>query len=168
MRAPGASVASVGDAWSLRSDLVRVLLQRVSEASVAVDGENVAVVGRGLLALVGVRHGDTTADAEWLAAKIAKLRVFADSEGKTNLAIGDVDGEVLAVSQFTLYGNVDKGNRPSFIGAAEPEIARSLFDHFAATLASHGVRVSTGRFGHYMHVRLLNDGPFTLVLDHPA
>ena len=161
-------MAPVGGARSLRSALVRVLLQRASEASVAIDGETVASIGRGLLALVGVRHGDTPADADWLAAKIAKLRVFADSDGKTNLAIGDVGGEVLVVSQFTLYGNVEKGNRPSFIGAADPDIARSLFDHFRTALENHGVSVSSGRFGQYMHVRLLNDGPFTLVLDHPS
>jgi len=147
---------------------MRVVLQRVSRAGVAVDGEHVASIGPGYLALVGVGHDDAEADAEQLATKIVGLRIFRDAEGKTNLDLGSVGGEVLVVSQFTLYADTRKGRRPSFIGAAEPERAAALVEHLARTLEAAGVRVGRGVFGAEMVVSLDNDGPFTLVLDTSA
>jgi len=145
---------------------MRVLLQRVSRAAVVVDGAETGAVGRGFLALVGVAHGDDANTAGKLAAKTARLRVFADDAGRMNLALGDVDGAVLAVSQFTLYADTRKGNRPSFVAAARPEQAEPLYEalvrHLRDTLGAS--RVSTGVFGAEMKVRLLNDGPVTVEL----
>ncbi|ACM04468.1 D-aminoacyl-tRNA deacylase [Thermomicrobium roseum] len=144
---------------------MRVLLQRVSEASVTVDGTLVSSIGQGVLLLVGVRHGDDRATAEWLAHKVAHLRIFEDEAGKMNRSLLDVGGSALVVSQFTLYADVRKGRRPSFIEAAPPNEARPLVDTFAETLRALGVPVETGVFGAHMDVALVNDGPVTIWLD---
>ena len=144
---------------------MRVLLQRVSRAGVAVDGVERGAVGRGFLALVGVAHGDDVAAAHKLAAKTARLRVFADDAGLMNLALGDVGGAVLAVSQFTLYADTRRGNRPSFTGAAPPEQGEAVYEAYVAALRAEGVPVETGVFGAHMQVELLNDGPVTILLE---
>jgi len=144
---------------------MRAVVQRVNEAAVEVDGQRVAAIGRGFLVLAGVQEGDTEADADYLAAKVADLRVFEDAEGKMNLSLADVNGEVLAVSQFTLLADCRKGRRPSFVAAARPEQAQQLFDRFVSQLRERGVPVQTGRFREHMHVSLVNDGPVTLLLD---
>ena len=147
---------------------MRVLLQRVSAASVTVDAAPVAGIGPGLLLLVGIRDGDNQDSLPWMARKIAGLRVFPDSAGLMNLSVRDTGGEVLAVSQFTLYGDTRKGNRPGFTAAARPEIALPLFENFCANLeAEVGKPVSRGVFGAHMQVALTNDGPVTLMLEHP-
>jgi D-tyrosyl-tRNA(Tyr) deacylase len=147
---------------------MRVVLQRVARASVTVEGERVAAIGRGLLLLVGIGADDEEGEGERLAEKVAGLRVFADADGKMNLALGDVGGEVLVVSQFTLYGDLRKGRRPSWTGAAEPGIAAERVEAFARALESRGLRVARGVFGAHMELDLLNDGPVTLVLDGAA
>jgi len=147
---------------------VRVVLQRVRRASVAVDGAEVASIGLGSLLLVGVGHEDTEADAEQLATKIAGLRIFRDADGKTNEDLAAVGGEALVVSQFTLFADTRKGRRPSFLGAAEPGRAAELVEHLAAKLEVAGVRVGRGDFGAEMAVDLLNDGPFTVLFDTRA
>jgi D-aminoacyl-tRNA deacylase len=144
---------------------VRALIQRVSRAAVATAGEPVSAIGPGLLALVAVGHGDTAQDAAWLAGKIARLRVFGDADGRMNLAVADVGGEVLVVSQFTLYGDVSRGNRPSFVGAAEPVAGERLVEAVAAELEALGVPVARGRFGAHMQVELVNDGPVTIWIE---
>ena len=144
---------------------MRALLQRVTQATVVVDGQAVGQIGHGWLVLLGVGHGDTSAIASALADKVAGLRCFEDAEGKTNLSIRDVGGAVLLVSQFTLYADTSRGRRPGFTNAAPPELANSLVDHFAATLSNHGLPVETGRFAAHMQVSLVNDGPFTIWLD---
>ena len=144
---------------------MRIVLQRVSRASVGVDGEATGTIGRGLMLLVGVGRGDAPDDAERLAEKVANLRVFEDADGKANLALADVDGEVLVVSQFTLYGDVRKGRRPSWTDAEDPAVAAEHVEAFAAALEARGLRVARGVFGAHMQVDLVNDGPFTLVLD---
>jgi D-tyrosyl-tRNA(Tyr) deacylase len=144
---------------------VRALIQRVSEASVSVAGERVAAVGRGLLVLAAAGPGDGRPEAARLAAKIARLRVFADTAGKMNRSLLDVGGEALVVSQFTLYGDVSRGNRPSFVGAAAPEEAARALEALADGLRELGVAVGTGRFGADMQVALVNDGPVTIWLD---
>lgn len=144
---------------------MRVLLQRVSRAAVAVDGAEVGAVGRGFLALVGVTHEDDETAARRLAAKTARLRVFADDAGLMNLALGDVDGAVLAVSQFTLYADTRRGNRPSFTDAAAPEQGESLYEAYVEALRAEGVQVETGVFGAHMRVDLVNDGPVTILLE---
>lgn len=144
---------------------MKVVLQRVSRASVTVDGTLVGRIGPGFVLLVGITHGDTTAQIEWMARKIAGLRLFEDEDGKMNCGLDDVDGAILAVSQFTLYGDARKGRRPSFIGAARPEHAEPLFDHFVASLRHHGLDVATGVFGAVMDVAIHNDGPVTLILE---
>jgi D-aminoacyl-tRNA deacylase len=147
---------------------MRVVLQRVARASVTVEGERVAAVGRGFLLLVGIGAEDGEGEVERMAEKITGLRVFADAEGKMNLALGDVGGEVLVVSQFTLYGDLRKGRRPSWTGAAEPGLAAERVEAFARALESRGLPVARGVFGAHMEVDLLNDGPVTLVLDGAA
>lgn len=147
---------------------MRVLLQRVSEASVHVDEVLVGAIGPGLLALVGVGVGDGLAEAQTLAAKVAHLRIFEDAEGKMNLAVGEVGGGVLVVSQFTLYADTRKGRRPSFIGAAPPAEAAALVHAFAAALRDLGLPVATGQFQAHMRVALVNDGPVTIWLDSAA
>jgi D-tyrosyl-tRNA(Tyr) deacylase len=145
---------------------VRIVLQRVSEASVAVGGERVSDIGPGLLLLVGVATGDGEAQADWLTEKVAGLRIFNDENGKMNLSVRDVEGGVLAVSQFTLLADTRKGKRPSFVHAAPPEEAAPLFDYFCERLRAAGVsRVETGSFGAMMEVALVNDGPVTIVLE---
>jgi D-tyrosyl-tRNA(Tyr) deacylase len=144
---------------------MRILLQRVSRASVTVDGDCVGAIARGYLALVGVTHSDTPATAARLAAKTARLRVFADAAGLMNLALGDVGGEVLAVSQFTLYADARKGNRPSFTCAAPAEHGEAVYKAFVEALRAEGVPVKTGVFGAHMQVELVNDGPVTVLLE---
>ena len=144
---------------------MRVVLQRVTRASVAVDGDILSEIGPGLLALVGVGRGDSPELADRLAEKVAGLRVFEDDDGKTNRSLADVDGGVLVVSQFTLYGDVRKGRRPSWIDAEDPDEAERQVERFADALASAGVRVGRGSFGAHMSVELVNDGPMTLILD---
>ena len=145
---------------------MKALVQRVSEASVTIDGEVVADIGSGYLVLFGVTHGDTAAMADKLASRIVKLRIFEDENGKTNKSIEDVAGSVIVVSQFTLYADTDHGNRPGFSAAARPDLAVPLYERFVADLkaALGPERVGTGRFGADMKVRLLNDGPFTVEL----
>jgi D-tyrosyl-tRNA(Tyr) deacylase len=147
---------------------VRLLLQRVSRAEVRVDGAVAGAIGRGLLALVGVGPDDTAAIARDFARTTAELRIFADAEGRTNLSVIDVGGEVLAVSQFTLYADTSRGRRPSFLRAGPPELGRALFESFAADLEACGVPVARGVFGAEMAVELVNDGPFTIWLDSDA
>ncbi len=140
-------------------------MQRVSSASVQVEGRTVGEVGRGLLVFVGFAAGDGGEELEWMASKLRGLRVFADEEGRMNRDVGEAGGEMLIVSQFTLYGEVTRGRRPSFIGAAPPDEARSLYDRFVDTCRSGSVPVATGEFGAKMEVSLSNDGPVTLVIE---
>jgi D-aminoacyl-tRNA deacylase len=144
---------------------MRAVVQRVSEASVTVDGEVVGSIGPGLCVLIGVTHGDTRAQADKLARRLATLRIFADDAQKMNCSVLDVGGQVLVVSQFTLYGQASRGNRPSYSLAARPEEAEPLVERVSATLREQGIYVANGRFGANMDVRLLNQGPVTLILD---
>ncbi len=144
---------------------MRVLVQRVSRATVSVDGEVRSSIGLGYLLLVGVGRGDEAAQVDRLADKIVGLRIFRDVDGKTNLAIADVGGEALVVSQFTLYADTRKGRRPSFVPAADPEEAAELVEAFAAALEARGLKVARGVFGAEMEVELVNDGPFTMWFD---
>lgn len=144
---------------------MRVVLQRVSRASVAIGGRAAGAIGPGFCLLVGFTHGDTTAQVDWMADKVAGLRLFADAEGRMNLGLAEVEGAVLVVSQFTLYGDAAKGRRPSFIDAARPEEAIPLYEGFIAALRTRGVEVATGEFGADMQVDLVNDGPVTLILE---
>ncbi|AXH99276.1 D-tyrosyl-tRNA(Tyr) deacylase [Sporosarcina sp. PTS2304] len=144
---------------------MRVLLQRAKHASVTVDEEIVGSIDTGYVLLVGITHEDREADAEYIAKKIAGLRIYEDEEGKMNRSIDEVDGAILSVSQFTLYGNVQKGRRPSFIEAARPEHAEPLWQHFNEQLRAHGLVVETGTFGAMMDVQLTNDGPVTLLIE---
>jgi D-tyrosyl-tRNA(Tyr) deacylase len=144
---------------------MRAVVQRVREASVTVDGEVVASCGRGLAILLGVAVGDDPGAADRLAGKIARLRIFENEEGRFDLSLLDVGGEALAVSQFTLIADTGKGNRPSFTGAARPEVAEPLYERFCEALEREGVRVARGVFGARMAVSLVNDGPVTIVLD---
>jgi D-tyrosyl-tRNA(Tyr) deacylase len=147
---------------------MRLLVQRASRASVTVEGRIVSAIGHGLVLLVGVGRGDGPDQAEALAEKVTGLRIFRDAEGKTNLAIGDVGGEALVVSQFTLYADTSKGRRPSFIRAADPDVAAELVDGFAKAVEARGVPVGRGVFGAEMEVELVNDGPFTMWLEAEA
>ncbi len=145
---------------------MRLVIQRVSEASVTVDGECISSIGRGLLVLVGVENGDTEQDAVWLAAKTAALRIFDDEEGVMNRSVVDVDGGLLAVSQFTLTASTRKGNRPSYIRAAGHGLAVPLYERYCQLLSEAAGRpVQRGMFGADMKVRLLNDGPVTIIID---
>src|SRR5512134_3172602 len=144
---------------------MRTLLQRVSKASVTVEGQTISSIGKGLLILLGVGHGDGEEQAKFLAEKITNLRVFEDEQGKTNLSILDVKGEAIVVSQFTLYADSRKGRRPSFIDAALPDVAEPLVDRFVELLRSHGVPTQTGKFGAHMEVEIHNDGPVTIWLE---
>ena len=144
---------------------MRVLLQRVTRAEVRVDGRSTGRIGRGYLLLVGITHDDDEARLSWMADKVAGLRLFADADDKMNLALSDVGGAVLVVSQFTLYGDASKGRRPSFIDAARPEIAIPLYERFIALLRERQLVVATGEFGAMMDVDLINDGPVTLWLE---
>ena len=144
---------------------MRAVVQRVSQASVMVDGRVVGQIGQGLMILVGVKTGDTEAEARWLAQKIAGLRIFSDDEGKFNLSVRDVGGAALVVSQFTLYGDTHKGRRPSFTDAAPPDLAEPLVDRFVEFLRAESLSVETGVFGAVMQVEIHNDGPVTLLLE---
>lgn len=144
---------------------MRALIQRVSKAEVSVKGKIVSSIGPGLLVLLGVKAGDSRADAAFLADKAAGLRIFEDDAGKMNLSVAQVGGEILVVSQFTLYGDCRKGRRPSFTEAAPPELAEALYLNFAEVLRERGLTVATGVFGAHMQVTLTNNGPVTLLLD---
>ncbi len=144
---------------------MRAVVQRVSHAKVSVNGETTGEIGPGLLVLLGVGQADTEADANYLAEKIAGLRVFEDNDGKMNRSVADVGGSVLAVSQFTLYGDVRRGKRPSFDAAAPPEPARRLYEFFVQRMQAAGLRCETGRFQEMMSVELVNEGPVTILLD---
>ena len=147
---------------------MRAVVQRVSKAWVEVDGETVGAVEQGLLVLLGVQTPDTERDADYLAAKVVTLRIFNDAQGKMNRDVQDIQGGVLVVSQFTLYGDTRKGRRPSFVQAAPPEQAEHLYEYFLEATAQHGVPVAHGVFGAHMQVHLVNDGPVTLLLDSPG
>ena len=145
---------------------MRVVVQRCSRAEVRIDGQVVGKIGTGFMVLVGITDGDTRAEADLLAKKVAQMRVLEDQDGKMNLALKDVGGAILSISQFTLYADCKKGNRPSFIHAARPEIAEPLYDYFNSVLRTqYGLQVETGRFGADMKVDFLNDGPVTIILD---
>jgi D-tyrosyl-tRNA(Tyr) deacylase len=144
---------------------VRAVLQRVNEAHVSVDGETIGRIARGWLVLLGIGHGDTDATAVALADKAAGLRCFEDEQGKTNLAAADIGAEWLVVSQFTLYADTSRGRRPGFTTAAAPHVAEPIVEAFATALTRRGFRVQTGRFGAHMQVTLVNDGPFTILLE---
>ena len=145
---------------------MKIILQRCSRAEVRIDGETVGRIGTGFVVLVGITHSDTREDADFLAKKVAGMRVFEDAEGKMNLSLAEVGGQILSISQFTLYGNARKGNRPSFIEAARPEVAEPLYDYFNQVLRDqYGLHVETGRFGANMQVDFINDGPVTIIVD---
>lgn len=144
---------------------MRVVLQRVSSASVTIDGRIAGDIGRGFCLLVGFTHGDTPAQVDWMAEKVAGLRLFNDAAGKMNLGLTEVGGAILVVSQFTLYGDAGKGRRPSFIDAARPELAIPLYERFLEALRRLGFAVAAGEFGADMQVEIHNDGPVTLILD---
>jgi D-tyrosyl-tRNA(Tyr) deacylase len=145
---------------------MRVVIQRVSEASVTIEGELKSSIQKGLLVLAGFESGDTDEDLDWTCKKIIQLRIFNDLKGVMNLSVKDIDGEILAVSQFTLHAKTKKGNRPSYINAAPPEIAIPLYLQFVETLSEYlGKKVQTGEFGACMMVRLINDGPVTIIID---
>ena len=145
---------------------MRVVVQRCSRAEVRIEGETVGQIGRGFMLLVGVTEGDTQKEADLLAKKVAQMRVFEDAEGKMNLALHEVGGAILSISQFTLYADCKKGNRPSFIRAARPETAEPLYDYFNEQLRKvYGLQVESGRFGADMKVDFINDGPVTILLD---
>ncbi|MCO6543883.1 MAG: D-tyrosyl-tRNA(Tyr) deacylase [Lactobacillus sp.] len=144
---------------------MKVVLQRVQQASVTINHQLVSQIGAGLLLLVGFGQDDNSEAVDYLAAKISKSRIFADENGKTNLSIADVKGEILSVSQFTLYANTKKGNRPSFTEALEPQKAQKLYELFNQQLANTGVNVKTGVFGADMQVELINDGPLTIIYE---
>ncbi len=145
--------------------VMKVVIQRVERAKVTVEGEVIGQIGRGLLLLVGLGKGDDEAKLRWAADKIVNLRIFEDEQGKMNRSLREVGGKLLVVSQFTLYGDLRRGRRPSFDGAAPPEEAERLFDRFVELLRESGLVVETGRFGAYMAVELVNDGPVTLILE---
>lgn len=144
---------------------MRALIQRVSHASVTVDGRVTGRIGRGFVVLLGITHTDGRAEADWVAAKIAGLRVFDDDAGKMNRSLADVDGQLLVVSQFTLYGDARKGRRPSFTDAAAPELAEPLIDYLVETLRDAGFTVATGVFGAHMDVEIHNEGPITMLIE---
>lgn len=144
---------------------MRVLLQRVSEASVKIEGKINGQIGQGLLLLVGICAEDNQEDIDWLIQKMVNMRIFSDENGKMNLSVQDIHGEILVISQFTLHASTKKGNRPSFIDAARPEIAIPLYNQFIEKLQSSDLKVETGIFGAEMKVSLVNDGPVTISLD---
>ncbi|CAD0223393.1 D-aminoacyl-tRNA deacylase [Chryseobacterium sp. JV274] len=144
---------------------MKIVIQRVSEASVKVDGKIVGEIGKGLMLLVGVDENDEKTDADWLVQKVLNLRIFGDEEGKLNLSVKDISGEILCISQFTLIADYKKGNRPSFIKAAKPDKAIPLFDYFKEEIAQSGLKMESGIFGADMKVSLVNDGPVTIVMD---
>ncbi|SHF41503.1 D-aminoacyl-tRNA deacylase [Chryseobacterium takakiae] len=144
---------------------MKAVIQRVSESHVKVDGKIVGEIGNGLMLLVGIDENDTETDADWLVQKILNLRIFGDEDGKLNLSVQDVSGEILCISQFTLIADYKKGNRPSFIKAAKPDKAIPLFDYFKQEISKSGLKTESGIFGADMKVSLINDGPVTIVMD---
>ena len=144
---------------------MKFVIQRVTHASVTVEGETIGDIRKGFLVLIGIGRKDTRTEADYLIRKMTGLRIFEDTEGKTNLSLSDVNGELLLVSQFTLYANCRKGNRPSFIDAAEPELAEELYEYIVAECKKRVPVVKTGSFGADMKIELCNDGPFTILLD---
>lgn len=146
---------------------MKAVLQRVTSAGVRVNGEVVGQIGKGLLALIGVAEGDTEKEAAWIASKMAGLRIFPDENQKMNLSVQDIQGSILAVSQFTLLADASKGKRPSFTGAADPKAANYLYLKVVENLRREGVRVETGIFQEHMKVELINDGPVTIILESP-
>ena len=147
---------------------MRSVIQRVSQASVTVDGEIVGQIGAGLMVLLGVGQGDGPEQVRWMADKLTGLRIFEDDEGKMNLSLADTGGSMLVVSQFTLLGDTRKGKRPSFIAAAPPELAEELYEQFITAVKGRGVGVASGRFRTHMEVALVNDGPVTLIVESPG
>lgn len=148
---------------------MRLLIQRVKRASVIINGKEKREIGQGMCVLIGVTHGDDEKGADWLADKMVNLRIFADSEGKINLSLKDINGEALLVSQFSLYASCAKGRRPGFTDAAKPEEAERLYDYFVAKVNEIGLKkVSCGEFGADMEVEIINDGPLTFIIDSPA
>lgn len=144
---------------------MKIVIQRVSEASVQVEGKAVGEIGKGLMLLAGIDENDEKADADWLVQKVLNLRIFGDEEGKLNLSVKDIAGEILCISQFTLIADYKKGNRPSFIKAAKPDKAVPLFDYFKNEISKSGLKTESGIFGADMKVSLINDGPVTIVMD---
>jgi len=144
---------------------MKIVIQRVSESHVKVDGSIVGEIAKGLMLLIGINENDTEADADWLVQKILNLRIFGDDEGKLNLSVQDIKGEILCISQFTLIADYKKGNRPSFIKAAKPDQAIPLFDYFKKEISKSGLKTESGIFGADMKVSLINDGPVTIVMD---
>ena len=144
---------------------MKIVIQRVSEAHVKVDGKIVGEIGKGLMLLVGINENDEKTDADWLVQKILNLRIFGDEDDKLNLSVKDISGEILCISQFTLIADYKKGNRPSFIKAAKPDKAIPLFDYFKEEMKKSGLKTESGIFGADMKVSLINDGPVTIVMD---
>lgn len=144
---------------------MKVVIQRVKSSSVSVAGEIVGEINQGLLILLGITHDDTKDQCDWLANKVINMRIFSDSEDKLNLSVKDIAGSILLISQFTLYAEAEKGNRPSFTSAARPEIAKPLYEHFIDKLKANGIQVESGIFGADMQVELINDGPITIILE---
>ncbi|WP_353150358.1 D-aminoacyl-tRNA deacylase [Chryseobacterium sp.] len=144
---------------------MKIVIQRVSEASVKVDGKTVGKIGKGLMLLTGIDENDEKADADWLVQKVLNLRIFSDEDDKLNLSVKDISGEILCISQFTLIADYRKGNRPSFIKAAKPDKAIPLFEYFKEEIAKSGLKTESGIFGADMKVSLINDGPVTIVMD---
>ena len=144
---------------------MKIVIQRVSEANVKVEGTIVGNISHGLLLLIGIDEEDTQSDADWLIQKVVNLRIFGDENGKLNLSVKDVEGDILCISQFTLIADYKKGNRPSFIKAAKPDVAIPLFEYFKEEMAKSGLKIESGIFGADMKVSLLNDGPVTIVMD---
>ena len=144
---------------------MKAVIQRVSEASVKVDGKTAGEIAKGLMLLIGIQEDDWKEDADWLVQKILNLRIFGDEEGKLNLSLMDINGEILCISQFTLIADYKKGNRPSFIKAARPELAIPLYEHFKNEISRSGLKTESGIFGANMKVSLINDGPVTIVMD---
>nr|WP_319218108.1 D-aminoacyl-tRNA deacylase [uncultured Trichococcus sp.] len=144
---------------------MRVVVQKVTEASVSVDGETIGKIGMGFMLLVGIGKDDAQEDVHYLARKVSNLRVFEDEEGRMNRSLKDVDGAILSISQFTLFADTKKGNRPSFINAAPPELGEALYQTFNESLRAEGFLVASGKFGAHMAVSLINDGPVTILID---
>lgn len=144
---------------------MRAVVQKVSSSKVTVDGQIVGQINQGLMVLLGVTHDDTSKDVDYMVDKVTNLRIFEDEQGKMNLSLKDVDGEILAVSQFTLYGDARRGRRPSFSDAARPEVANPLYEEFVKKIKDQGINVGTGIFGAHMMVDLTNDGPVTILLE---